>query len=265
MKTYNYLQAWLLSFYSTKFYRDVGQNWRGTGLLYLFLLLSVCLGVLCLAQQRIVKEFINQVGLPIVAQLPDLQIKQGILHVQPSGTHIVVNPLTEQRLIVIDTTHTFTHLKQAQAALLITPNHYIYNDLTQHEVVKALSTVPDVTINQQKIRKVIDFVSSKLFWCIAYGIYVIGYLVGYSMLIILSSGFALICAKQLAIPLNYLTLFRLTTLAYTPIIITSLLGSIVRVSIPYAALIYLFLIVFYIYYAVRANKITEQSSEVVGV
>ena len=41
MKRYSIFHPLVLSFFSKSLYRDVGKNWRGTGLLYLLLIIAL--------------------------------------------------------------------------------------------------------------------------------------------------------------------------------------------------------------------------------
>src|ERR1044072_9047860 len=77
MKRYSFLHAPVLSFFSMPFYRAVGRNWRGTGLLYMFILLLVLWIPTLIKMQIGLSRFIAQDSPRITQQIPRITIKNG--------------------------------------------------------------------------------------------------------------------------------------------------------------------------------------------
>ena len=87
MKQFGPLQAIWMSFYSAELYRDVARNWRGSGLLYLTIVLALCW------LPTPVRWFVNLRGFAtteapkIARQFPDINISNGVMQARPPGRH----------------------------------------------------------------------------------------------------------------------------------------------------------------------------------
>lgn len=125
MTEYSMVQAPILSFYSKPFYRNVLKNGKGTGFLYLFLLL-VCLWTL-----QTVRTYIQvETGLSdpdlkeFKDQLPDFDMKGGKLSInKPSPWKFIDKD--GRTICVIDTSGQLKTLEQAQTRLLITEEYAV--------------------------------------------------------------------------------------------------------------------------------------------
>lgn len=257
MATYNYLQAWFLSFYSKRFYWAVGQRWRGAGLLYLLSLLMVCLAISSIKMQKSINDFMVNIAFPMVAQLPEMDIKQGALTAKASMPYIINDIKTSKRVAVIDTSGKINNLVQAAAPILITQKTLVYNNMPNGETSLSLANLPDMSINQAKLTKFLLEIKHKAIYFL-YALSVLYYFIIALFLLGLFSIFTIIIDKQLNLTLPYKTLFRLTTVAATPIIIIGLLVNLFAIPLPYPLISFFFLTVIYIYFAVRANKPLEQ-------
>lgn len=253
MRKYNYLQAWWLAFYSRDFYRDVGQQWRGIGLLYLLSLLAVCLLLSSVKLQRMVDYFVTQIAPPIAAKLPDMTIEHGKLKTSAEMPYTITEASTGRKLAVIDTTGKVTNLAQSQAAYLLTENSLFYRDATGQAKEFAFAQLPAMQITKANVDQFLQQVKHKAVYYIA-GFLFINYLATLMLLVVLFSIFSVICARQLNVNLGYKSLLRLTAIAFTPLILLVLLDSLFPVAVPYQMLIFFFLAIFYIYFAIRANR-----------
>lgn len=256
MATYNYLQAWFLSFYSKKFYWAAGQHWRGTGLLYLLILLMICLAISSIKMQKIIKDFVVNIASPTLAQLPELEIKRGLLTAKANMPYIIKDIKTSKRIAVIDTSGKLTDLAQAEAPILITQKALIYNNMPNGVAKLSFINLPDMNINQAKVNSLLLLIQEKAIYFL-YVLSVVYYFIVALFLLGLFSIFTVIMVKQLNLTLPYKTLFRLTTVAATPIIIMGLLVNWFAIPLPYPLISFFFLTVIYIYFAVRANKPLE--------
>jgi hypothetical protein len=256
MATYNYLQAWFLSFYSKKLYLAVGQRWRGTGLLYLFTLLMVCLAISSIQMQKFINDFVVNIAPPIVAKLPEMEIKQGLLTAKVSMPYIIQDAKTNKRIAVIDTSGKIDDLAQAEAPVLITQKAATYGNMPNGVAKLSFEKLPDMKINQAKLNNILLEIKQKAIYYL-YALSMLYYFIIALFLLGLFSIFAVIIVKQLHIALPYKSLFRLTTVAATPIIIIGLLVNLFAIPLPYPLISFFFLTIAYIYFAIRANKPIE--------
>lgn len=104
MKKFQLWQAPLLSFFSTEFYRDLGQNWKGLGFLYLFIIALIS-GV-----SQAIPEYLstkNQVDNGIIGvlieQFPTISINDGKLSLVGEVPYYISDPDSGQSIICFDT------------------------------------------------------------------------------------------------------------------------------------------------------------------
>jgi len=80
MKKFSILHLPVLSFYSGQLYQDVGLNWKGIGIGYLFLLLAVCAIPKIFKLHSSLSLFIDKEATPFIEQIPKITIEKGEVH-----------------------------------------------------------------------------------------------------------------------------------------------------------------------------------------
>lgn len=119
---YRFFQALYMAFYHKRLYLDVIKNWRGFGLLYLLLMLSIL--VLPHALEVAVKyqQFVTQEIFLPVKKLPPLSVRQGEVQFYSPMPYLVRNDEKEV-ISIIDTTGKITALPSIaypKASVLVT-------------------------------------------------------------------------------------------------------------------------------------------------
>jgi len=253
MLKHNYLQAFYLSFFSKDFYRSVGQNWRGTGLLYILVLLALCMVINALQLQRAINYFVQHIAPPIIAELPEMQVTNGQLTAKADMPYRISDPSSGKAIAVIDTTGKITDLTQAQAPFLLTANTVFYQDGSGQVRELALTGLPNFKLNKANAYQFLaQFKQKAIFY--VFGILLINFFFLVLVLILLFSIFAVICAKQLKVELGYKALFRLTAVGLTPVILVFLISGLLGLIFLQQKLVLFFLGMAYVYFAVRANQ-----------
>jgi len=125
---YNYWQAIVLSFYSSRLYVDVGKRWRKLGAGYLLLVIALASIPFAL---RIMYDFrvffTNQLIIPL-EKMPLLTIQNGIVSYDGTMPYFGKNQ-QGQVITIVDTTGQITEnatAKYPQLRVLITKNQFIY-------------------------------------------------------------------------------------------------------------------------------------------
>jgi hypothetical protein len=125
MKRYNILQPLLLAFYSKSLYRDIGQNWRGRGFVYLWLLafiLTILFSFNFLRVENLALKFADA----MTAQLPIITINNGITTIDQPEPYFIKSPGNSSRVLaIIDSTGEYTSLTNTTALALLTKNQLI--------------------------------------------------------------------------------------------------------------------------------------------
>lgn len=111
----------LLAFYSRKLYGSVARRRKGTGLLYLFLLLLICYPLsLAAGYLHAVSGLDSPQINEIVGKLPDLTLKNGILQINKASPYRMTfkdASTGEEKLIIFDTSGKTTGAGEARALI----------------------------------------------------------------------------------------------------------------------------------------------------
>jgi hypothetical protein len=119
---YGYLKAIVLSFFSGRLYIDVIRRWRGTGLLYLFVMLSVVMLPYAMRIMTTYQDIVAEKILLPMKQLPPFSVRSGQVHFH-SPMPYLVKSAQDEVIAVIDTTGKIKQLPYflyPEASILVT-------------------------------------------------------------------------------------------------------------------------------------------------
>lgn len=100
---YSYWSALYMSFYAKRLYIDVGKRWRGTGLLYLLLVIALAVIPYSLKMSREFNTDFNERLIAPILSLPTLYIQNGELNFDKPMPYFIKND-KGQVSVIIDTT-----------------------------------------------------------------------------------------------------------------------------------------------------------------
>ncbi|HEV8375196.1 MAG TPA: DUF1189 family protein, partial [Candidatus Polarisedimenticolia bacterium] len=100
MKQYGIFHPLALSFFSRSLYRDVAENWRGTGFLYLLLLLALCWIPPIVKFHRMTSGVLLTLGPAVLEQVPTVRIRGGEASIQEPQPYSVTVPGSDTPLLV---------------------------------------------------------------------------------------------------------------------------------------------------------------------
>lgn len=223
MKKYSIIDIPLLSFFSKALYRDVCFNWKGAGIGYLFLLVTLCWIPQLFFWQTQINNFVHASAPNAIAQLPEIIFKSGTASTKEQKPFVLTATNSNEPLIVIDTTGATTDIDQTHGALmLITPHALIIKDDNNKTNTFTFKDFKDFTINQTKLTQWVD-------WLAGYALYVltpfiiIGSFVRHLLYVLLYGLLGMIFASMFQLKLSYESLLRLSVVALTPSMIVSAL------------------------------------------
>jgi hypothetical protein len=252
---FRFWQAPYFAFFSQPFYRDVGQRWRGLSLTYLLLLLAVAwLPNILLLNGRL-ETFRTTTLPPLLEQVPRLEIQNGEVKADVKMPHRIVDPTTQETIIVIDTSATENDFDRLNTAILITKDQVISNrnNLTRNFDV---SDLEGVVIEKESLGR---FIEGSIAWTrtLAYPLLVINSW-GYRLFQALLFGvLGLIIANTIQVKLPYAALVRLSIIALTPVIVLRTLLGFFSISLPLWWLVAFAITVIYLYQGIKANQGVE--------
>ncbi|MEA2068540.1 MAG: DUF1189 family protein [Verrucomicrobiota bacterium] len=232
-----------LSFFSKRLYRDVGHNWKGANLAYLFLLLSIC----CLPVAFHVREgmlhSLETGQTNILNQIPDIHLKKGRVSIEQDQPYYI-NRNNGTPLAIIDTTGSMNYIDNTGVMVLLTESKLIVRRGNNLFNTFDLGGVADLHINKYIINGWLQTARSSIA-PLSYGIFLIlSYiLVVLALLVVAIAG--LILATAMHNPLGFPVALRIATVAATPAIIFISIAAAANYAIPGMAylgitLIYLF-------------------------
>jgi hypothetical protein len=126
------LRPLYLSFYSPRFYREVGDDLTGGWFGYLFFVVTLCAIPGMVNGYAMISEYFGKELPAIIRQLPPVHISGGVASIDPPGPHFVVNPADNSTLIVLDTSGQITSLDNTKASMLLTRDR-MYMRKSAHE------------------------------------------------------------------------------------------------------------------------------------
>lgn len=254
MKQYNIFQALYMSFYSKALYRDVAANWGGITFLYLLMVLFLTWIIPVYQVQFLLNEGYRNNAHKMVTQIPVLTIKDSKLSTPESRPYFILDPETNEKVMVIDTTGEYTTLEQAKTSLLVTEDAIISqsnaNEMKTYKIPNNLNMVIDPEAVSGYVQEYLHFAWLPLFFLFLLGSYV--YRIIQSLFYAL---IGMIFASMNRVSLTYGQLVQLAMIALSPVIIIATFFDIFNVTFPFKGLFYFVLAMAYLWYGIVANKV----------
>jgi hypothetical protein len=228
-KKYNMLHVPLMSFFSKRLYRDVGQNWKGANMTYLFLLLAIC----CIPPTlNLRKDWIQSLDgnqMQLINQLPDITIKNGRVMVdqdQPLYLKKNGNPV-----VIIDTTGSMNYIDDDQIMALLTDSELIIRRGKNQFNTLDLAQVSEFHLNKQIATQWIQMTKNSLA-PLSYGIFLLLSYIFVVLLMLLAAVVGLILSAIIHSSLKFAGVMRVAAAAVTPSIILIAVSFGLGQSIP---------------------------------
>jgi uncharacterized protein DUF1189 len=251
MKRYSFLHAIILSFFSKSFYQDVGRHWRGTGFLYMFLILVVLWIPTMIKMHVGFSRFAEQEAPRFIQQIPRITITNGIVSTDVP-TPYFINGDDGKPLAIIDTTGKYQSLDDTPAYILLTRNQVFARDERQTRIYD-LSGVQSFELDRARAEGWLQMAKRWLV-VVLFPIVLISSFVFRAIQMLIYAAVGLLFARMLNTTLSYLTLMRLSAVALTPVLILNLLLEFLPFEIPVWWLIGTLIGLGYLFFAVKSNS-----------
>ena len=252
MKQYNVFQAIILSFYSKDLYRDVARHWNGKSFLYLLMIVALSWIAAIYQFQVSLNESYRLNSDKIVKQIPVITINKGIIKTPENRPYLIYD--SDNKLFaIIDTTGQYRSLNQAKASVLITKTEIISQTKPNKTRIDRLPSIMNMVISAEAINNVIlkligyTWIMAYLFMLLFSFLYRIIQAFLYSIIGMFFSSFC-------TVPLFYSQIVQLSMVAVTPAIVVATLFDYFGIVFLYQYLFYFFVAMFYLFYAILANK-----------
>jgi hypothetical protein len=250
-----------MSFYSKPMYRDVALSWRGSGLGYLFALLTFCWIPMMIVFQAAFLDFSSNEMPAIARQLPKIAIVDGNVSATGDQPCYIRLPDSKDVLAIIDTTGQIQSLDTAQAAVLLTKNKLMFKATKFETRTFDLSQVRNLVLDEDVIMSWIDTARMYLV-LLLYPVCLLASFVYRTVQVLFYAAIGAIFASSCKKNLSFPVIFRLSTVAITPPIVISLVLAGAGCSLPPDMTpVYFVMAMAYLLFGIQAattQEVTEQ-------
>lgn len=254
MKRYSILHPLYLSFFSRDFYRDVRTNWKGTGFLYLLLLLSITWLPVMYKLHLGISKGVQQVAPNYVDQVPKITIVHGEVSIDRPVPY-TISDHSRAPLLVIDTSGTISSFEQTTALALLTKNKFMYRQEHGAETrIYDLNKIASFTLDRDLVNGWVQ-AFRKYFAALAYPFALAASFVYRVLQLLLYAALGMLFVNMLKVPLDYLAVLRLASVSITPVIILTTLRTLTGVHVPALWLLCFVIAMGYLFFAVKANAV----------
>lgn len=261
MSRYNIFQALYMSFYSKSLYRDVAKNWGGKAFLYLLFLVALSWVIQTAMVQIAISKMYNMYGDQFISQFPMLKFTQGKLSTPENKQYVIKSPVTNQDVILIDTTGKTTSLSQTNVKMLVTDSEIISQ--TKENEIRTDKFPPNLNLDVDP-KKVEGYIGHYLgfLWIFIFIFAVIGAYIFRLLQAIIYAIFGKLFALIGSVPVTYPQILQIAMVAITPCVVLNTLLYIVGVEFPFQGLGFFILAMLYIIFGLSANKNVENVDKV---
>lgn len=258
MRQYNMFQAIIMSFYSKKLYRDVAVNWGGKAFLYLLLILALSWIFAVYQIQHFLNLGFQHISDKIVAQIPIMTIKNGVLSTPQNRPYLITDPDTHATLAIIDTSGQYKSLDQTKAGLLITQTDIMTLSQQNEQKVNEIPKTLTFTIVPQTVKKYVQE-NLRFAWILIFIFALVTSFIYRLVQALLYSIIGKIFGAISHAPVTYVQVLQITMVAITPVIVIATILNAMNIWIPHEFLMFFVLAILYMFYGIIANKTPKSS------
>lgn len=252
MRRYSIFHPLVLSFFSKSLYRDVGKNWRGTGLLYLLLILALLWIPTIIKGHLGFARFADNDAKAITQQIPAITITNGHASTNVPEPYFIKNPKTGETLAIIDTRDN-SEAGNTSVPLVLTETKLVTNKSATETRIYDLSSVGNFSVDQTRVEGWLG-IARHWFFPALYPLAILFSFIFRAIQLLIYALIGLLFARMLNANLDYKTLMRLAAISITPVLVLNLLFEFLPVRIPGWLLLGIVIELGYLFFAVKVNS-----------
>jgi hypothetical protein len=229
-RKYRLLELPVLAFFSKRLYRDIGRNWNGVNLAYLFLLLAICCLPAALHQRGKILRSLESGQVHLLNQIPEIRIQNGAAFVdQPMPYYI--KDRNNVPVAIIDTTGSMNYIDDPSVKVLLTETKLILRRGKSLFNTFNLSGIEELTIDKFLLNDWLYRIQKSIA-PLSYGIFLMLSYIFAVLMMILAAVVGLILSTIMHSSLSFRDTMRIAITAATPAIIIIFATSSLGFSIP---------------------------------
>jgi len=237
LKKYRLVQVPFLAFFSKRLYRDIGRNWNGVNLAYLFLLLAICCVPVALHKRTEIIQSLETNQVDILNQIPAIHIQNGEAQVEAEMPYYIKNHAGKP-IAIIDTTGSMNYIDDPSVQVMLTSSKLIIRRGRTLFNKFNLDSVEDLYIDKHVLNGWISTIKGSIA-PLSYGIFLMLSYVFAVMAMTLVAIVGLIFSNLMHSSLHLKDTMRIAVTAATPSIIGLSVSSALGIAVP----LYVFLAV----------------------
>lgn len=230
MKKYRMVQLPFLAFFSKRLYRDIGRNWNGVNLAYLFLLLAICCVPVAMHKRGEILQSLEANQVKILNQIPEIHIRNGNAIVEADMPYYIKNNAGDP-VAIIDTTGSMNYIDDPTVQVMLTETKLIVRRGRTLFNKFDLESVEDLYIDKHVINGWISWAKSSIA-PLSYAIFLMLSYILAVMLMTLIAVIGLIFSSIMHSALSFKGTMRIAVAAATPSIIGLTVSSALGLSVP---------------------------------
>jgi hypothetical protein len=213
---YSKFAALVFSFFSPSLYRDVARNWRGIGVLYLLLLLTLTwIPVLARWHHSVRAYAYGGAAASTLREFPTITINKGVVSIAEEEPYFWRAPRSGEVILYVDTTGSFDKPEAAQAKILLGSSAVEVRNTPRETRVYDLSEVNYFFIDKHKMVAWTHWFSDRLVLLGLPTALLVSFIWGLVRLLLYAL-IGLIFASIFNARLDFTALMRLAAVAMTP-------------------------------------------------
>jgi Protein of unknown function (DUF1189) len=252
VRRYSIFQAIPFSFFSRDLYREVVQSWRGIGLAYLVLLVTLLTLVVAIRVQIWSGGLAHGEGRAFADQIPRIVIRHRVVEVDRPMPYVIRDPKTGAELVVIDTTGQVVSLDSLQARVLITADHIVYRRSVAETRVFELSAVKDFTLDSTRANHWLRVLSTWAAPVVAPFVFVGSAMVRVIQQLVFAA-LGLLVGRLARVRFDFSASMRLAAVAMTPALVIEPALEVLKIRPPAWGWLCIAITLAYIVWAVRSS------------
>jgi len=255
MQRYSLIHPLFMAFFSRSLYQDVGRNWKGAGLLFLFSIVALCTIPFVLLLQSELSALLNEEAPGIVTQMPAVRIVKGKVSIDKTEPYYV-NDKSGEPLVVFDTTGQIRTLAGSKAAILVSQSSLIVRSNTGETRTIDLSGIDGFSMDRRLLYEWIDELE-RSFAIIMYPFAVLFFFLVRLIEVAIFAAIASFLTRSPGAPSDYRKYMRLAAVSMTPVMVIGAVLNIPGIVLPFWWLTSIPLTAGYFFFAIKVNRAVE--------
>lgn len=256
MQRYSLIHPLFMAFFSRSLYQDVGRNWKGAGLLFLFSIVALCTIPFVLLLQSELSALLNEEAPRIVTQMPAVRIVKGKVSIDRPEPYYVKDDKSGESLIVFDTTGQIRTLTGSKAAVLVSQSSLIVRNNSGETRTIDLSGIDGFSMDRRVLYEWIDELEGS-FAIILYPFAVLFFFLVRLIEVAIFGAIASFLTRSPGTPSDYRKYMRLAAVSMTPVMAIGAVLNIAGIVLPFWWLTSIPLTAGYFLFAVKVNRAVE--------